>query len=238
MKKTVYADQRPWHRLHSGNSPTVPASRYVHHAKKLAKSRPGTKVVLFCRVSTRDQNKTGNLRDQELSLRRAAKRLGLVVVDSYHEVTSGWIVDLPFGRTGLTWAAEAAKENDAIVLAESTDRFLRNRKFNSKKCPDLLPTKADFEELRRLTWSVTLATLLDPDTHPREVRAYETRRGQKAKGKKGGRPKNNPPGYKKRRRASLFPRVVTMHERGASLGEIASAVGVPRSTIQGWVSSW
>ena len=92
------------------------------------------------------------------------------------------------------------KGKSAIIIATSSDRFLRSRNFNTKTNPEVLPTEAEFVELRKLTRKVPLVTLLHPDMSPRQVRSYVSKWGQKVKGNKGGRPKMNKPGYKKQRR--------------------------------------
>lgn len=83
---------------------------------------------------------------------------------------------------------QLAKRENATILAESTDRYIRNPGYHSKDMPDLQATDVDLRELTRWAEGVTLTTLLGPDAPPTEVRSYQQKRGQAAKGRKGGRP--------------------------------------------------
>jgi len=156
------------------------ASDYIGHAAQ--QLGPGDRIVLCCRVSACEQNRNGNLDDSEANLRRRAEALGVCVVGSYRHVGSGydpWWV----GR-----AAAMASELRAKLFAESPDRFIRSPKY-SKTSQDAQAREVD---LRYLAWwanGVPLVTDLEPDATPSETRSYQRKRGQRLKGKPGGRPR-------------------------------------------------
>jgi hypothetical protein len=85
-------------------------------------------------------------------------------------------------------AAARAKDEGAVLLAESTCRFLRAANYNHKTNRNAKPTTQDFRDLLRLTGNVTLATRLHPDASQHKVRSRQTKRGHKTQGQKGGRP--------------------------------------------------
>lgn len=209
------------------------ASEYLHHLKEYHKKHPNMKVVLYLRDSTRAQGHKKNLDTYEKVLRKKLKKLNVPVIGCYREISSGWVLN--GDRERLVIAARKARKYGAVILAPSTDRFLRSRSFNTQTNPDVLPTEGEFEELKKLTCGVPLVTLLHPDMPPMEVRGYQTRWGQKAKGNKGGRPKINKPGYKKQRRLEKLLRVLRLHNRGATLGDIMALTDTPKSTVRYWI---
>lgn len=216
------------------------ASNYLHHLGKYHKKHPDIQAIIFCRVSARMQRYKRNLDTYEKLLRRRLKKRKIPVVGCYREVSSGWIFD-PEKRYGLTNAIEKLKElNDdkTVIVAASTDRFLRNKNFHTKRHMDILPTVSDFEQLKKLTGDIPLLTLLHPDMPPRKVRGYQILWGQKAKGNKGGRPKGdkpvNKPGYKKNIWREKSPRVLQLHKKGVSIRKISKLIGVAKSTVYGW----
>ena len=139
-------------------------------------------------------------------------------------------------RGGWRAAAYAAK-HDAVLVFESTDRAIRHPDYHSRANPNAQARDVDLEELRQWTDGVPLFTLLPPNATSGEVRAYQTKRGQATKGRKGGRPRKNPPGYKKQRRQKLLRRVLKLRRNGASYRKIARECGVPTTTLHAWVSS-
>jgi len=217
--KTIrYADPRP-HR-YPGK-----ASDFIQPFNR----QPGQRVVLCCRVSGRVQNHNGNLRDQERGLREIVKCSRGKVVEVVHDIGPGW---------DLTWlcdAAARAQKHGAILLAETTDRFIRPREYHSAKRPDARPSKVDFKALRNTVAGVRLMTALHPDAPAAEARCYHTKRGQQAKGREGGRPPKKLAGHMRARREQLLPLVLELRGRGLGYGRIGWWVDLPRSTVQGWV---
>jgi len=155
------------------------ASDYIRHAPEEIK--PGDKLILACRVSECEQDRKGNLADQEANLRERAENLGAIVLRVVSQVESGykpWWV----GR-----AVFLAKQYGAKIFAESTDRLIRTPAFDKKN----QDAQARDSDLRYLVWwseGVVLATDLHPDATPKETRSYQRKRGQRMKGNRGGRP--------------------------------------------------
>jgi Homeodomain-like domain len=210
-----------------GNFPPGKASDYIRHACKEIKW--GDKVVIWCRVSHHTQDHNGNLNDQEQNLRDELTRMGAIVCDIVREVGPGWRGD------GLNRAAAIARKHGAKLVAESTCRLIRPFDYHSSKNPDAQAREHDLLCLKARTEGVVLVTLLHPDASPAEERAYQTRRGQEAKGRKGGRPAKQPPGYTIDRFREMLPIVLRLREGGATIRKIAEETGVPRSTVCDWL---
>jgi len=213
------------------------ASNYLHWLKNYNREHPDMKVVLYLRVSARSQDHNGNLWNQERVLRRKLKKLGIPIVGCYSEVGSGWNTDHILGD--LRQAVREAKNHEnAVILATSADRFLRNKDFHTQTNPNALPTIAEFEKLRKLTRSVPLVTLLHPDRSWKKVRGYYSKWGQRTKGNIVGRPILKNSGWTIKRREKKLPRVRKMLKRGKNVTEIAGKLQVARSTLDDWVKNY
>lgn len=195
------------------------ASDWIRHAEGLPS---GTKVVVYCRVSSTPQQSAGNLKEQLSEVLAIAKGLGLVVVATYMEACSGWVRN----REALEFTAARAKVEGAKLLADSVDRYIRNEHFNSETNWEVQPTVAEFRCLAEETLGLELHSCLSPDATPREVRSHQTRRGQKAKGKRGGRPLS---------RKGKLERAKQLSAEGQTNAEIARLLGVHRSTVGRWL---
>lgn len=194
--------------------------------------RPGDIVALWCRVSTPWQQRRGHLADQEATLRRAVAAAGAHVAVVVPWEGSG------ADSTSLAYAAaEAQRHGATVLLAESTDRFVRSARY-SACCQNWLPLDGDFEYLRYMTDGFPLMTLIDPDATPGQMRAYQTRRGQTETGRKGGRPAVVRPGDKRRRRENELPKVLEKVTDGGSLRQISREIGIPISTLQEWLQKY
>jgi hypothetical protein len=198
--------------------------------------RPGDKVVLWVRVSGRAQRRRGNLKDGESFLRaQVAKCQGGVVAVVTH-VGAGWE---PACLARLSKAAVIARQHGAILLAETTDRFVRHPSYHSKLRSHLQASDVDVEELLFAVGDVPLMTFLHPDASPVQVRSYQRRRGQQQKGRKGGRPRAKG-GYKASHREDRLAvsKMFWGTMAGRSLRDIAARTGRPPATIQGWVNRY
>ena len=136
-----------------------------------------SEIFLWLRVSGRTQKKRKNHADAEKSLRqeietRLANRR-CRIVEVFRHTGSG------IGQSEKFCAViKKALAQGAVLLAESTDRYVRHPDYHSKERPNL---QAGPEELRALSAAaggVSLFTLLDPDASPAEVRSYQRRRRQ------------------------------------------------------------
>jgi hypothetical protein len=205
------------------------ASKYIRHAAD--EICPGDDVLLACRVSGREQNRQRNLAAAVSDLRQQAARLGANVCGTETHVGPG---------TSPIWLARAAalaKARGAKILAESTDRLIRHPGYHSAEWNDAQARECDLAEMAYYTDGVVVATLLHPNATPAEVRAYQRKRGQRAKAARGGRPAKRP-GYKKQRREELMPRVKQMVAEGASINRIAVELKIPRRTARRWERSF
>lgn len=192
----------------------------------------GDRVVLYCRVSTRQQNHTGNLDAQERYLRAEMAVRGATVVEAVHHVGAG-VYALLVGR-----AAAIAKPQKAKIVAVTTDRLVRNENFVSTGLNCQRNARATIGELHILTEAangVELVTLVPPNASLAKCLGVQKKVGQMLKRRKGGRPKKTKPGYKKQRRDSTKPEAVRLRLEGKSIREIARILDVPASTVHRWV---
>jgi len=227
-------------RLNKEPAESIPAkaSKYLHRLKDYYKKHPDMQVMGYGRVSRRPQKDKCNLDTYNIILRRKCKKRGIPFVGYFGEQNSGRIFDYE-KREELIKAVKKAERlikrgKDIAILAPSTDRFLRNRKYTPQN--RLLPIEEDFKKLMELTHNVPLLTLLHPDMPLDEVTSYHTKWGQRVKGNKGGRPKINKPGYKKKRRLEKLPIVRQLSREGKTLAQIAAQMpDVPKVTIWYWL---
>jgi hypothetical protein len=208
------------------------ANKYISHA--CDEIQQGDKVVLVCRVSTCGQNRSKNLTDQEAHLRQKMDRLGANVVGTVNHEGSGC------DPSWLSQAATMAKKHGAKLLAETTDRLVRNPLYHSAERPNLQARESDLQDLHYWTCGVSLLTDLPPNASPSDVRGYQRRRGQAMKGNRGGRPLNRK--WKARRLARIVL-AQEMRRDGLSLRGIAQALNdsgdgfddVTTMTVYNWL---
>lgn len=210
---------------------TATESNYLYHLKEYFREHPEILVVLYGRVSGREQNRRGNLINQESILQEVLRKLGVPVIGYFQEVSSGWILDED--RFGLVNAVEMAKEHDAVIVAFAADRFLRNEYYQSTH-PEITPTIREYEKLMKLVKGVPLLTYLHPDTLHNKITGMRSRLGQELKRNKGGRPRKIEPGYKKRWKKGKYDEVRRLYEKGLSYSDINWYTDVPKSTIRDW----
>ena len=211
-----------------GADKTGIASDYIIDIRRLKRGQP---VVIYCRVSGNVQESSQNLSNQGENLKNESKQREFVVLKIVSEVASGWKED----RDALKLAAEYALAKDAVLVAESVTRFIRSRDYNSVTNWNAKPTVADYNRLQLETDGVELATLINPDATPEEIRSYETKRGKKSKGNPGGRPKKRDPGYKKRERQMYLPKVLERYKQNKNIAAIARSVNLKYDTVYSWI---
>ncbi len=185
------------------------------------------------RESGRTQALKGNLQAQERNLRKAVEKLELRVVRVFREIGSGYSSDLEQRAAAFAYA----RENGVALITESADRFLRHRDY-SKTNQEILPSLGEWERLADAAQGVRLATLLEPDVSPRDVRAYQTARGIRKRVSMRAERQSTRTEPKKIKRMRLLKRVVFQRrffER--SYGEISKRLGLPRSTVKQWVGT-
>lgn len=208
------------------------ANRASSHIQWIESIIPGTKVVLWCRVSGRLQKARGNNADQERALRAEAKKRGLEIVG-----VRSYVGNTANAEAELYHAANLAANAGAILLAESSSRFARNPNFTPPR-PHLVAGFMEWADLRWVCGGITLVTLLHPDATWQDERAYQSKRGQEQKDNAGGRPPKAQPGYKKRRRAVMKDKVLRCVRRGLSVRATARLLNEHPTQIQRWREKW
>ncbi|MBP5977995.1 recombinase family protein [Brasilonema sp. CT11] len=84
-----------------------------------------TKVVIYCRVSTGRQERSGlGLEAQLESCRNLATKMNLTIINEYIEAVSGTIN--PMLRPKFAEAISTAQKHEAKILVAKLDRFSRN----------------------------------------------------------------------------------------------------------------
>jgi hypothetical protein len=209
------------------------ASDFIGHIDEI---QPGDGVVICCRVSTRQQDRRGNLADQETNLRRIVSELGAIVLHVVKHVGSGtepvWLIP----------AARLAKAAGAVLLAESTSRFIRHPGYHSSNWPTARARNYDLEDLQSWTDGVQLITVLPPDATSSDETAFQSKRGQELKENAGGRPRKTQPRGKERR-AAYVPLAVEMRKAEMTYRQIAAELNgiddgfpdVSHATMGNWL---
>jgi len=219
MKKKRYSTRRI-----EAIRTTTKASEYIAHVDDL---EPGQKVVVYCRVSILCNK--GHLDDQDSNLTWELERKDFDVVGIFKELASADAED----RITLELAALKAKEAKAVLVAESTDRYVRGfcckREADKPRRIAVPPNVIQFERFLALVHGTKIATLWHPDLSEKEVRKLQSNRGQK--GHRGGRP----PMTKKRRRELKAPVAVKLRQDGLSWRQIGNTLKEPWRTAKDWV---
>jgi DNA invertase Pin-like site-specific DNA recombinase len=225
---------KKWAAEECPKSPTGKASNYITQLDQYREKHPDMKVIFYGRVSSRTQGRKKNLKNQKIQLESEHINRNIPTLGYYREICSGRIID--DDRWALVAAVREAKKHNAVIVAASTDRFLRNYFYESDH-PEILPTEHEYEKLKKLTGNIPLLTLLDPDMDPLKVRGYQSKWGQGQKGKRGGRPRERRPGYKKQIREEKLPDVLRLYRDGKSIGYIAKMMDLAWSTVKDWVTN-
>ncbi len=193
---------------------------------------PDMPVILAVRVSGREQARNGNDEGQTAWLQKIVVDNGGIVADIVSHVGSGC------DPCWLAMATTLAQEHNAIILAESTDRLIRDHRYHSKLRPDLQARNPELRYMRSFTRGVRVMTYLPPEATPYEVRRHQRERGKWFSGNKGGR------GKKKRTRPRFYlPRfngeaaatLRTHLANGLSVEDIACQLRRPLRTVYGWI---
>jgi hypothetical protein len=208
-------------------------SNYVRPISELPR---GQECILICRKSSGRQERNVNLEDQEQNLRREVEWRGGVVVHVHAYVGSGWDPRV----CPAVW--EAMDRPGAVLVAEDITRLIRPTDYHSSRKPNAALKEWDLQNLRSLTCGLPLYTLADPDATPGEIRSRQTRRGQRAKGRRGGRPRKQEAGrrYGPHRRGEWLPHVLDRYGAGATTAEIVKELTkrtgfkIDPTTIRSW----
>ena len=161
------------------------ASEFIHHLPDLLK-RKRRPIVLYCRVSSEKQERQGNLVHQKDWAIGQLLEMGfspgpdLLIFDG---VESSRVQD---PRLLLNEAIDEARRRGAILVAGYRDRFIRWRHEFENSTRNQLPLIGEYMGLRKMAGDVPFATIYPPDGPL--ARSDQIKRGQRAKGNRGGRP--------------------------------------------------
>lgn len=187
-------------------------------------------LVLLCRKSWLP-DAAESLPGQKKNLKGEAEALGFRVLKIFAEVGSGQRTDFEH----RTEAANFAGKMGAVLAAECVSRFIRSMDYKGR-LDDPPPTDQEYyAAIRAMRRAKQLVTLLDPDSSYAEERSYQTRRGLRERGVKGGRPYAVKPGYMKARRRKLLPKVQALRAEGWSYRRIGRFLNLSFSTIRDWL---
>jgi hypothetical protein len=201
--------------------------RAADYIQQLPEDCRGLKFILVCRKSHHTQD---SLETQATKLRAVVEARGGIVVRAFKRTVSGIItgVERPswLRQADSIWlskAARIAKKKKAILVAATTDRFVRHSWFWSTTAfRDAQATEHDLWILKQETLDVPLMTYLHPDASASECRALLSRWGQEVKGKKGGG--DRLPGHRKRRKEKWLARVLELKQQGLNQVKIADGI--------------
>jgi len=216
------------------------ASEFILYLPALLDGGRRPHIVYANRVSTPKQVSTGNLDDQMDE--------GLAWLRNYKYQPPG-----PLNITeGVANASVYNPQNclkeppdfakklrargvDVLIVALSRDRLIRHDgyRFTNDTEP---PTITEYKLLIERMDGIPLATILHPDE---SARGKQTRRGQEAKGNRGGRPRGaspKQPGRLKERRIKLLSRVLELSAAGVPTRDIARQIGVAEATVRRWIN--
>ena len=194
------------------------ASEFIHHLPALLAKTKNRRIVLYVRASSAWQKTNGNLDEAVQEALRQLEALGCTVVGVFTEVAHSSIFNE--ARFQFERAITCARENNAILVAPSRDRFLRCNSFDKTNRTEL-PTIMEYLTLRNITSGVKLATLIHPDE---AARGLQIKRGQRAKGNRVGRPRweRIGPGWMKRRKQAHLVWAESLREEGWPYHKIAN----------------
>lgn len=224
-----------WHRKH-GRKPGT-ASSLIRYFPDMLKAGSVDAVVLYARCSGRVQNSRNNALDALAKLRLQVPS-HIPIVGEVVEVGPGYVRNGPLARWQFHRACWIARQHDAVVLAECTNRLVRHVKWRSTAPDEHPPTDVDLANLSKLAEGVALATAAHPDLPERKQRQMQSQRGQSAKSRTGGRGnalthRQQRIEYSRRlreRKAHRNAQFVRMHAAGYSISKIAKALHVSRRT--------
>ncbi|QDT54484.1 hypothetical protein Pan44_25170 [Caulifigura coniformis] len=202
-------------------------SDFLHHLPALLSLTAVLRIVLYVRVSGRNQARGDNLEHRLQYLRNRLRGLNVENIAEFTEVGSGWKNERPQLANAITFA----REHGAVVVAASMDRFVRHADYNSDRDENFLPAVADFQQLLREAGSVRLATCMHPDATPAEIAKEQTKWNPNT-----GRPKKRKAGALRDRHKGrlVYDQLRWMCILQIPLRRKAAILRVPVSTVQRW----
>ncbi len=202
---------------------------------------PGTIYVPVSRVSDPDQKRDGNDTNQHAAFVTDVEAHGGKLLEF---CKGGYVgradLDDPDYLDWLDAVSKFARENNAVLLAATRNRFIRHYTKDGRveRRP---PEPCELKSLSRACRDTPMALLLEPESLPGKEHGFLTRLGQAQKENKGGRPKNSEPeskselGYKKKRREESEPEVWRLYRQGMGIRAIGRALKIDKRTVGRWV---
>jgi DNA invertase Pin-like site-specific DNA recombinase len=180
-------------------------------------------VVIYCRVSARNQAEKGNLLNQRRHLEKRLAEIGIDALLRVCERNSGR--RSPWDRPGLVKAKKLADRFGVPLVALCRNRFQRGPNANDDANTDTV-SQDQWEEWAEFSEGVTFATYLYPDATPREQKTclMDVARGE---GRHIGRPRKID--------RDIIQRAIGWHRRGVPKREIARRLNRRDSTIRRWI---
>jgi hypothetical protein len=187
------------------------ASEYIGYLPDMIERGEVNAMILHARVSTPVQQRNGSLSDQMKKLKELVKPYGksphrIPVVARFCEMGKGKNPS----RRKLRRAVAMARREHAVIVVDTTDRLIRAEDYDphDRDTWKHRPTDAEYRHFMEVNSGVVFATIgRRPDAGPRRTRSHQTKRGQEAKGNKGGRPKKSVKLTPSQRKVLLLPEI-------------------------------
>lgn len=203
-----------------------------------------TEVLLFVRVSSKNQEHNGNLKRQENAILKMIPENAKVVKTLKHQGSA----KPEKIKDKLEEVMEHAKnKNVKNVVAITTSRFIRNAEHDATdpEKRNVMPNEDELKWLKNMAerYGVNLVTLADPDLSPMEDASFISNAIKRNEGKeKTGRPKKQESGYKIKQKEEWFAEVCRLHyqnrwstRRIASHVTKESGIKISHETINQWI---
>lgn len=192
------------------SQPHVGCSRFI----KSVNDCLDTRIMIAPRVSTSQQERNGNLAQQEEWLRNEAISRNKIIVGSYSRTEPGWDYE------NLKKLGNKARELSVQAIWVVCTNRLGRSKIDQGGTRTFPPSVAECEEMvEALGPNVTVYSVLHPKAKDKEQVVLLTKIGNQSKGK-GGRPWSS-----KRCKA----RVIELHKDGFGVKRIAKIVSLESS---------
>lgn len=172
----------------------------------------GSRVVLYGRVSSRDQNVNVQCR----ALVNWVKKLGFIAITLHKEVFSGKTVA---GRNALLKAIKRAQVEHSSLVVVGHTRLLRHPLFDKRGNCQITPTKEQWDELHKLLGGVSVYTLNSPTASNSEEEQFLKKLSSEVSNR--GRPVKHL-GARKRVKARQL--AIALRQEGKTLAVIAKTL--------------
>lgn len=207
-----------------GSSPPIDPSYQFPHLTNFETSLP---VVIYCRVSMRQQASRQTLKRRKRHLAYEVIRKGYKIEGSFTTSIHGWDHE----RDALKKACYVARQCGGIVVAHSWDRFIRSKHFKSNQ-PFVLPNEQEMDRLRTIADGVPLTTIWGSDLPPDTINCLSQKTFA------GGVPSTGDRHPQEIRK--VIGRYCAEHHypNKCSWRKLESIIGYSQSTLRIWANTW